>query len=120
MEVYLSPFPDVEQGRRQISKGGGIHPLWSRDGRELFYRSAGRMMRVPVRDEAGSKLGSPEPLFDDAYLGAFGIMPGRTYDVTEDGSRFLMVKPLSTDEVGLEVVLVQNWSEELERLFLTN
>lgn len=36
-EIYVQPFPDVNQGRWQVSTTGGSRPLWSRDGRELFY-----------------------------------------------------------------------------------
>ena len=51
-EVYVRPFPDVEGGRWQISTGGGRTPLWSRNGRELFYLSpANFMMGVQVEPE---------------------------------------------------------------------
>ena len=49
-EVFVHPFPNVNAERVQISSTGGQHPLWSRDGRELFYIAAdGKMMAVPVQ-----------------------------------------------------------------------
>ena len=49
-EVFVRPFPNVNAERIQISSNGGQHPLWSRDGRELFYIAAdGMMMAVPVQ-----------------------------------------------------------------------
>lgn len=47
-EVYMRPFPEVNKGKWQISTGGGESPLWSPDGRELFYRNGGAVMAVPV------------------------------------------------------------------------
>src|SRR5512139_3168159 len=49
-EVYLRPFPDVNSGeRKQVSTSGGDSPLWSPDGRELFYRNGDSVMAVPVK-----------------------------------------------------------------------
>jgi Tol biopolymer transport system component len=36
-EIYVRPFPNVNTGRFQVSRGGGPQPVWSRDGRELFF-----------------------------------------------------------------------------------
>ncbi len=47
-EIYVRPFPEVNQGRWQVSTGGGDTPLWSPDGRELFYRSGDAVMAVAV------------------------------------------------------------------------
>ena len=48
MEVYVTPFPDVDRGRWQISTGGGESPLWAREGGELFYRVRGAPPRMMV------------------------------------------------------------------------
>ena len=52
-EVYVRPFPEVNNGRWQISKDGGDSPLWSPDGCELFYRSGDAVMAVSVKTEPG-------------------------------------------------------------------
>ena len=62
-EVYLRPFPDVSSLRRQVSVGGGFAPLWSADGKEIYYRSATDMMAVKVRTSPTLDLGKPEALF---------------------------------------------------------
>ena len=52
-EVYVRPFPNVETARRQVSTGGGTRPLWSRNGRELFYYVAPDT--IMARARAGSR-----------------------------------------------------------------
>ena len=121
-EVYVQRFPGLGD-KMTISTDGGTHPLWSADGRELFYRAAraGRMMRVPVEAEPTFRAGTPELLFDTQYY--FGNATP-TYDLAPSG-RFLMVKdPAPTDDAGAstqpQIVLVENWFEELERLVPIN
>lgn len=88
--------------------------MWSPDGSELFYRSGDSLIAVPVSTEPVFEAGSPEVLFE----GSYAVVIGRMYDVSPDGQRFLMVKPAETTEGDArnDVVLVQNWFEELERL----
>ena len=113
-EVYVAPLPTLE-GRQAVSVGGGWSPVWSRDGLELFYQAAGRLMVVPITTEPNLTLGTPEILFEGPYLSLFA----RTYDLAPDG-RFLMVRPgaieTSDTDALTHVVLVQNWFEELKRL----
>ena len=111
MEVYVRPFPNVDDGQWQISTGGGTHPLWASDGRELFYRRGAALMAVLVQTEPSFTPGTPELLFEGDYLVVAG---GRPYDVAADGEQFLMIK--EGDESARNVILVQNWHEELQRL----
>jgi hypothetical protein len=56
-------------------------------------------------------------VFDgSAYIGGGAQGGGRTYDVSPDGSRFLMVKAGSADQAPASLVVVLNWFEELKRL----
>ena len=117
-EVYVQRFPGL--GDRQIiSTDGGRQPLWSPDGRELFYRAPTGMIRVPVlATEPTFRAGDAEVLFESQY---FVARSSRTYDIHPDGQRFLMVKDAElTDDSGAsvqpQIVLIQNWHEELERL----
>jgi len=116
-EIYVRPFPDVSSGRWQISTAGGTRPLWSRDGRELFYLAApGTVMAVPILDTtAGFSAGRPEMVIEGDYVAGAA---GRTYDVSPDGRRFLMVKDVESDGDAppAQIVIVQNWHEELKRL----
>ena len=91
-EIYVRPFPNVTAGKWQVSTSGGTRPLWARNGQELFYESMGTLMRVPLPTGSTFTYGTPTKLFDAApYF--FGPAPGgRTYDVSPDGQRFLMIK----------------------------
>ena len=85
----MQRFPGL--GDRQIiSTDGGRQPLWSPDGRELFFRAPTGMIRVPVLEtEPSFRPGDSEVLFETQY---FFARRSRTYDIHPDGQRFLMVK----------------------------
>jgi len=119
-EIYVRPFPNVDDDRIQVSNAGGVQPLWSRDGRELFYLDPGtpnRLISVPI-DVTGSAfaVGQRNPILDWVwpYLGA--DWPGRVYDVSPDKQRFLAIKRGDTAEASERLIIVQNWFEELKRL----
>jgi len=119
-EIYVRPFPDVDAGRWQVSAGGGVQPVWARNGRELFYRSGPAMMSVPIETAPVFSAGKPTMLFQGQYLPG---PSGRTYDVSPDGRRFLMVKVggtgRSADPMPYRFVIVENWTDELRRLVPT-
>jgi eukaryotic-like serine/threonine-protein kinase len=119
-EIYVRPFPDADKGHWQVSTGGGTRPLWSRTGQELFYMSStGALMAVRVDAKNTWGAGSPMKLFEGAYLhGALNY--GRTYDVTSDGQRFLMIKKPQGTAATPSLIVVLNWSEELKRLVPAN
>jgi len=119
-EVYVRPYPDAERGRWLISRGGGRQPLWSRDGRELFYRDfTGAVMGVPVSLMPTFVPGTPVKLLDGAgYAGGGSFGSGRMYDLSRDGRRFLMIKEGNATAPAL--VVVQNWDQELKRLVPVN
>jgi len=110
-EVYVSPYPGVTRGRRQVSADGGDDPFWTRGGRELVYRSGQRMMAVSVSPASG-ELGTPTELFRGGYLTSTF---GSNYAVTPDGERFLMLRrPPGTEP--RQIIVVTNWFRELRRL----
>ncbi|TDI41410.1 MAG: hypothetical protein E2P02_15070 [Acidobacteria bacterium] len=112
-EVYVRPFPNVNDQNWQVSTDGATAPAWGPNGRELFYLHGHEMVAVPVETEPSFRVGRPETLFLKQHLD-FGW--GRPYDVGADG-RFLMVTPVSEDQLETrEIILVLNWFEELERL----
>ena len=115
-EVYVRPFPGPGGPVIPVSTQGGTQPRWSRNGKELFYRTGNRMMVVDVIWIPDLVLSPPRTLFDQRYSSALG---GTTpnYDVSPDGQRFLMVK----DElVSGRLNVVLNWTEELKHLVPTN
>jgi serine/threonine-protein kinase len=119
-EIYVRPFPDVNAGRWQVSNNGGIHPQWSRDGTELFFLSlqgnSVALMAVPV--EPGPTFRAPTELFTGPYYYGATVSSPDVYDVSADGRRFLMIEPGAPDDgqTPPDIVIVENWFEELKRL----
>jgi serine/threonine-protein kinase len=114
LDIYVRPFPDVNRALWQVTKNGGMFPVWARSGRELFYITLdGTMVAVPVEaSDTTWKIGSPTELFRGTYAIREGSL-GRLYDVASDG-RFLMLKEPASAETP-HFVLVQNWVAELTR-----
>jgi tRNA A-37 threonylcarbamoyl transferase component Bud32 len=114
LDIYVRSFPAVNRAVWQVTSDGGMFPLWSRDGRELFYIALdGRVIAVPVEASATTwKAGSPTELFRGPYLIREGSL-GRQYDVARDG-RFLMLKREAVNQPP-HLVIVQNWPAELAR-----
>jgi serine/threonine-protein kinase len=114
IDVYVRSFPDVDRGLWQVSRAGGMFPVWARNGRELFYVTLdGTMTAAPVEASGSTwKAGSPVELFRGQYVTREGSL-GRLYDVAPNG-RFLMLKDESGGN-GSHLVVVQNWVTELAR-----
>ena len=114
MEVYVRPFPEVNKGKWPISTGGGESPLWSRDGRELFYRKGGAVMAVSIDTKSTFSAGKQTLLFQGAYVTGYEDSPA--WDISPDGKRFLMIKPPAAAAAGLRKInIVLNWFEELKQ-----
>jgi eukaryotic-like serine/threonine-protein kinase len=113
-EIYVRPFPNVNEGLSQVSSGGGTCPLWSPSG-ELFFLDGSNMLTSVHVDTKGSTFsaGKPARVLKSAY---FSGTPQRPYDVTADGRKFLMIKDPSGDRSQSlpRIVVVLNWQEELK------
>ena len=112
-EVYVQTFPQ-HTGKWQISTSGGVNPVWSHDGKELFYLSPkSELMAVGVSTNSGTfQAGTPKLLFQ-AH-----IMPTSywrsNYVVLHDGQKFLMLTPAGeTKQAAITVVV--NWPELLKK-----
>ena len=115
-EVWVRPYPGPGALTR-ISPGGGSEPVWGPGDEELFYLEANKLMAVRIFLEPELRFEAPKTLFESPY--SHNLFQSPTYDVGPDG-RFLMIKPFTGE--GLErreLILVQNWFEELERLVPT-
>jgi len=127
-EVYIRGYPSGE--RFEVSTAGGWGAVWNPDGREIYFqgfsRGTGHLLAVSVAvtpDGHGLRLGAPVPLFELRAAGPAGAVEeyvsssrsGISYDIFPDGKRFLMVKRVA-EQNAREIVLVQNWFEELKRL----
>jgi serine/threonine-protein kinase len=111
-EIYVQPYPGPG-GKYQISTEGGTEPVWNPKGKELFYRSGNKMMVVDITIQPGFSVGKPKMLFQGPYVSTPFTMP--YYDVSRDGQRFLMLKPSEQTPSLNQIVVVQNWFEELKR-----
>jgi eukaryotic-like serine/threonine-protein kinase len=112
-EVYVRPFPNVDSARFAVSVGGGMEPVWRRDGAELFFRNRrGEMFAVPVTTGRSFTHGTPRLLFSVSGLALQEYF--RSYDVSPDGKRFLMLTSGGVDTRELNVVF--NWRAEVNRM----
>ena len=112
-EVYVRPLSG--SGQYLVSTDGGVEPVWSRDGRELFYWNGDQLYVVGIGSGETFQRDTPVPLFERAHrAGTFS----QGYDVAPDGQRFLIVTPEEQTVVS-QLDLVQNWFTELERLVPT-
>jgi len=116
-EIYVRPYPGPDPAYPITGRKGGTRPVWSRDGKELFYRTGTNnrwtMMALQISRGPAFGWGALRELFDRPMVGSDWV---RSYDVAEDG-RFLMGE--HWDHPGQEVTqinLVLNWFEELKRL----
>ncbi len=117
-EIYVRPFPNVEEGKWQISRDGGTETVWAPRGQELFYRNGGAMMVVGIKAEPTTiTAGSPEVLFTGRYTSG---LPVANYDISPDGQRFLMMKAAAEEEgQQVQINVILNWFEALKRLVPT-
>jgi hypothetical protein len=106
-EVYVRPM--AGGARLVVSTGGGGEPLWSRDGRRLFYRVGPRLVAASIATHPSLQVTGRTPLFDGPFASDI-FHPN--YDVAPDGETFVMVRPV---EANREVVMVIDWREELRR-----
>jgi serine/threonine-protein kinase len=122
VEVYVRPLPDLTSARLQVSNDGGERPMWTRSGREIFYMdTAGFLTGVAVSTNPTLHADRPRKVLQSRYFGgrsASGIS-GRTFDVTPDGQRFLMINeaPARQSTRAPNLVVVLNLAEDLRARF---
>ena len=112
-EIYVHPFPNVDDARWQISTQGGRTPVWSRSGDELYYVSLldTRLMAVPITEGTTFIHGEPTELFVIQGLERAGAtLP--FYDVMPGDERFVMILD---DQVGGRLIFVENFLQELSQ-----
>jgi len=111
-QVYVVEYPGL--GRKvAVPIGGGLSPIWSPDGSELFFRNGGKLMATRVTYEPEIGFTPPVELFEGPYT--LDLMGHQRWDVAPDGESFLMVE----NGEDFRLVVVENWFEELERLVPT-
>ena len=118
-EVYVQAYPGAGE-KITVSTDGGYEPVWSPDGRELFYRIGKRMMVASIQTSPVFRSSRPRELFEGPYLTGSDIAAiATTYDVALDGEHFLMIEG-GEEEGANQLHLVLNWFEELQPLAPTD
>ena len=112
-EIYVRPFPD-KGGKWQISNSGGAFAVWSRNGRELFYRTIDHQIMVVSYTVKGDSFVPDKPrLWSAAKLASTG--PYQNFDVSPDGKRVLALMPAEAEKANNHVTFLQNFGDELRR-----
>ena len=107
---YLQPFPPTGK-RFQISRvGGAEEPRWSRDGSKIYYRSGQRIMVVDVQTTPEIKIGEPQIFFE----GEFVNVGGRSYDISPDGERALIIT--ASEGTATSIRVITNWFDVVDRI----
>ena len=104
-EVYVAPYPGPG-GRSQVSTSGGSDPVWSPDGREVFFQSGNKLMAAGIETTPELRAGVPKALFEGMFEG---------FDVAPDGQRFVLTRPAFPDLPPAPLVVVSGWLNDLER-----
>jgi serine/threonine-protein kinase len=108
-EVYVRAFPEAE-GRWQVSSGGGTEPLWSNDGRTIYYRGADTLFAVAVETRPTFAVGQRRMVFTTRFQRQSSH---RNYDRDPRTGEFVLLTPSEDDATAMVVVL--NWFDELRR-----
>ena len=114
MQVYVTSFPQGTD-EKQISLDSGTEPRWDPSGKEMFFLTDNRFMSVETSLKPTFHATKPKILFmtDQSFL--VTSLPSTSYGVMPDGKRFVFIKQSQMNPVT-QVILVQNWFEELKRL----
>jgi Tol biopolymer transport system component len=109
-EIYVRAFPESDE-KWLISSAGGAKPAWRGDGREIYYVAPDqKMMAVKVTPGKEFESETPVALFNVRLREHIA----RQYDVTPDGSRFLLNQQV--EEAATEpITVLQNWTARFER-----
>jgi serine/threonine-protein kinase len=116
--VFVQPFPPTGD-KYLISKdlGAARHPMWSPDGKEVFYVPAlGQFEVVALQTRPTFTFGNPVAVPVGAFVEA-AVTTERNYDILPDGNRFITVIPADESQRGnpeREIRVVENWFEELK------
>jgi Tol biopolymer transport system component len=119
-EVYVQPYPGPGEKTR-VSTAAGSEPIWTADGRELLYRSETadrhQILSAAIRSLSPFRVAPPRVVFEGPLGQYDSTAPGRSWDISADGQRFLLAQVVpSTDKPVTALHVVLNWTEELKRL----
>jgi serine/threonine-protein kinase len=105
-QVYVRPFPSLA-ARYQVSLNGGATPLWSPDGKRIFYMADRQIIAATIGSTQPFSIASRVPVFGRGF--SFNGIHA-DYDVARDGRTFLALRPADDDA---QLIAVHNWRAEL-------
>jgi Tol biopolymer transport system component len=115
-QIYVRAFPDAG-GKWQISSGGGMYPIWSRTGHELFFRSEDNQIMVAGYTVKGDSFVADKPrVWSEKKIANIGGLAN--YDLAPDGKRIAAIMPAATSEdhkAQSHVIFLENFFDELRR-----
>jgi Tol biopolymer transport system component len=115
-EVNVRAFPD-KGSKWQISNSGGMYPVWSRNGRELFYRTQDNQIMVVNYTSKGDSFVADKPrVWSERRIANIGQF--MNYDVAPDGKRIAAIMAAETPEAQTtqsHVIFLMNFFDELRR-----
>ena len=117
-EVYVRPFPGPG-GKWQVSTGAGTYPKWSRNGKELFYRTVDSKIMVVTYTDSDDSFHADKPQlwspgqFTERGIGTYN------FDLHPDGKRFAVLKAPGTEQTTAvnKVSFIFNFFDEIRRKF---
>ena len=104
-EVFVQPYPTTG-AKFQITKGGGLHPVWSPDGRQIYFDNAERLFSVQMQTQPSVQFSQPVLMPISGFL-AGAVNTRRRYDLTPDGKQFLMMFQKA------EIRIVPKWADDV-------
>jgi len=115
-QVYVRAYPD-KGGTWQISNNGGVYPVWSRNGRELFFRTNDNQIMVASYTAKGDSFMADKPrVWSEKKIANVGLLAN--YDLAPDGKRIVALMPAETQDAQQDrnhVIFLENFFDELRR-----
>ena len=116
-QVYVRAFPD-KGGKWQISNGGGVYPVFSRNGRELFFRTEDNRIMVAAYTGKGDSFAADKPRVWSEKGWRTRAWIGFNHDLGQDGKRIAALMPAEAPEAQKaqnHVIFLENFFDELRR-----
>jgi hypothetical protein len=115
-QVYVRAYPD-KGGKWQISNSGGVYPVWSRSGHELFFRTEDSQIMVANYAVKGDSFVGDKPrVWSEKKIANIGFLSN--YDLAPDGKRIAALMPVDTPEdqrAQSHVIFLENFFDEVRR-----
>jgi len=110
-DIYVKAFSGGSE-RTRLSNGGGMDPIWSEDGKTIYYNYVRDIYSVDIDPANNYSHGVPKLLFS----GDFIELAGYNWAYDESHDRFFFVQTIESETVAKELNVISNWFEELKRL----